>query len=110
MHVRYAQLKFTLRRETDYSALVSSTFPKDGLKPAVLIPVGFLLVIFRVLKEKTRDRYRCGLPCLLSPHLKVWILFAHNEAKLLFCLHAVQHFKQSIKSPLDYSQRAESNP
>ena len=31
----YAQSKFTLFRETDYSDLVSSTLPKDGFKPAL---------------------------------------------------------------------------
>jgi hypothetical protein len=51
-NINYAQPRFNLYRETRYSGLVSSTLPKDGSKPAVLIPVGFFLARFPAIKEK----------------------------------------------------------
>src|SRR5689334_19061816 len=64
------------------------------------LPVsGFFLPTFLTPKEKTRNRYRCGFPCLLASQLIGLDLWAHHEGKCLGCLHAAQHFKKETKKP-----------
>ena len=75
---------------------VSSTLPKDGL-PALSERVFF--PAFYSPKEKTRNRHRCGFPCLLASQFLGMDFRAHHDGKYVACLQAAQHFMLEIKKP-----------